>query len=61
MDVEGMVLSTKSSLNDGLPHGDRVLAKHSDQINRYGGSHGVRDHGLLEAALYPSVATQNRP
>ena len=29
-----------------------VLAMHSDQIERYGGSHGVRDHGLLEAALY---------
>lgn len=29
-----------------------VLAMHTDQIERYGGSHGVRDHGLLEAALY---------
>ena len=29
-----------------------VLAIHSDQIERYGGAHGVRDHGLLEAALY---------
>jgi len=29
-----------------------VLAMHADQIERYGGSHGVRDHGLLEAALY---------
>ena len=29
-----------------------VLAIHSDQIHRYGGSEGVRDHGLLEAALY---------
>ena len=29
-----------------------VLAMHSDQIDRYGGSHGVRDRGLLEAALY---------
>jgi death-on-curing protein len=29
-----------------------VLAIHSDQIERYGGSHGVRDRGLLEAALY---------
>jgi death-on-curing protein len=29
-----------------------VLAMHADQIDRYGGSHGVRDHGLLEAALY---------
>jgi death on curing protein len=29
-----------------------VLAMHADQIERYGGSHGVRDRGLLEAALY---------
>jgi death-on-curing protein len=29
-----------------------VLAMHADQIERYGGSHGIRDHGLLEAALY---------
>ena len=29
-----------------------VLAMHADQIERYGGSHGVRDAGLLEAALY---------
>ena len=29
-----------------------VLAIHADQIERYGASHGVRDFGLLEAALY---------
>lgn len=29
-----------------------VLAIHEDQIARYGGSAGVRDRGLLEAALY---------
>jgi death-on-curing protein len=29
-----------------------VLAIHEDQIERYGGAHGVRDHGLLESALY---------
>ena len=29
-----------------------VLAIHQDQIERYGGSAGVRDPGLLEAALY---------
>jgi len=29
-----------------------VLAMHVDQIERYGGSHGLRDPGLLEAALY---------
>jgi death-on-curing protein len=29
-----------------------VLAIHVDQIERYGGSHGLRDVGLLEAALF---------
>lgn len=29
-----------------------VLALHSDLIERYGGTHGIRDQGLLEAALY---------
>lgn len=29
-----------------------VLAIHADQIERYGGSHGIRDAGALEAALY---------
>jgi death on curing protein len=29
-----------------------VLALHADQIDRYGGSHGIRDLGLLEAALF---------
>ena len=29
-----------------------VLAMLADQIERYGGSHGIRDRGLLEAALY---------
>lgn len=29
-----------------------VLAMHADQIERYGGSHGIRDPGLLEAALF---------
>ena len=28
-----------------------VLAMHGDQIARYGGSQGVRDHWLLEDAL----------
>jgi death-on-curing protein len=31
-----------------------VLAMHADQIQRYGGSHGIRDRGLLDAALYRS-------
>ncbi len=29
-----------------------VLAIHADQIERFGGTQGVRDMGLLEAALY---------
>lgn len=29
-----------------------VLAIHADQIDKYGGTHGVRDAGLLEAALF---------
>ena len=29
-----------------------VLAIHIDLIERYGGSHGVRDYGLLEAAIF---------
>ena len=29
-----------------------VLAIRADQIQRYGGSEGIRDAGLLEAALY---------
>src|SRR5712692_2585607 len=29
-----------------------VLAMHADLIERYGGSQGVRDQGLLESALY---------
>jgi death-on-curing protein len=30
-----------------------VLAIREDQIQRFGGSHGARDHGLLESALPP--------
>ena len=29
-----------------------VVAMHDDQIDRYGGSHGLRDRGLLESALF---------
>ena len=31
---------------------DDVLAIHAGQINRYGGGSGLRDPGLLEAALF---------
>lgn len=30
---------------------DEVRAVHADQIDRYGGSHGIRDEGLLRSAL----------
>jgi death-on-curing protein len=36
---------------------DEVLALHADQIDRYGGSTGVRDLGLLESALAAPRAT----
>jgi death-on-curing protein len=36
---------------------DDVLALHADQIDRYGGAHGVRDVGLLESALAAPRAT----
>jgi death-on-curing protein len=29
-----------------------VAAIHADQIERYGGPHGIRDQGLLEAAIF---------
>jgi death on curing protein len=29
-----------------------VLAIHEDQVERYGGAHGVRDPGALESALF---------
>lgn len=29
-----------------------VLTIHQDQIERYGGSHGIRDAGQLEAAMF---------
>ena len=31
---------------------DDILAIHADQIARYGGGEGIRDLGLLEAALF---------
>lgn len=35
---------------------DEVLTIHADQIDRYGGSPGVRDLGLLQSALAQSQA-----
>lgn len=31
---------------------DDILAIHADQLGRYGGGEGIRDPGLLEAALF---------
>ena len=31
---------------------DDILTIHADQIERYGGGQGIRDPGLLEAALF---------
>jgi death-on-curing protein len=36
---------------------DDVLSLHEDQIDRYGGLHGVRDIGLLQSALGTVKAT----
>lgn len=36
---------------------EEVLAIHADQIRRYGGSHGVRDVGLVASALAMPRAT----
>ena len=38
-------------MTDYLTHTE-VLAIHADQIERYGGADGIRDPGLLEAALF---------
>src|SRR5258707_12444268 len=45
------VVQEARSMTDYLTVAE-VLAMHADQIERYGGSPGVRDQGLLEAALY---------
>lgn len=31
---------------------EQVVAIHDNQIEKYGGSHGIRDLGLLESAVY---------
>ena len=36
---------------------DEVVAVHNEQIRRFGGSFGIRDHGLLEAAVNMPQAT----
>ncbi len=38
-------------MSDYLTMAD-VLALHADQVERFGGSQGLRDAGLLEAALF---------
>ena len=46
-----MVMQAGSRPRDYLTLDD-VLALHRELINRWGGTHGIRDPGLLEAALY---------
>lgn len=36
---------------------DDVIESHRQQIDRFGGSHGLRDQGLLESALAQPKAT----
>jgi len=36
---------------------DEILAIHRDQIDRYGGSPGVRDMGLLQSAVAMPAST----
>ena len=36
---------------------DEVLSLHDEQVGRFGGSHGVRDIGLLESAMGSAAAT----
>lgn len=36
---------------------EQVLIIHEDQIDRYGGSHGIRDLNLLESALFRPQTT----
>lgn len=36
---------------------EQILTIHTDQIERYGGSHGLRDLGLLESAVYRPGST----
>lgn len=36
---------------------EQLLAIHEDQIDRYGGSHGIRDLNLLESAIFRPQST----
>ena len=36
---------------------DEVISLHYKLIERTGGSHGIRDQGLLESAVYSAVST----
>ena len=38
-------------------HIDEIIEIHRDQIDRYGGSHGLRDRGVLESAAAAPEAT----
>ncbi len=37
----------------------QAIAIHDKYIHEFGGSHGIRDHGLLESALFAPQATFN--
>lgn len=34
-----------------------IIQMHDEQVNLYGGLHGIRDHGLLESALFAPQAS----
>jgi len=36
---------------------EQILVIHEDQIDRYGGSHGIRDLALLESAIFRPQST----
>lgn len=36
---------------------EQIFILHNDQIDKYGGSHGIRDLSLLESALYRPQTT----
>jgi hypothetical protein len=48
------MLPTKNSPSEGIKYLtiEQILAIHETLINRYGGSHGIRDKGLLESAVF---------
>ena len=39
-------------MSSDFPTMEEILAVHQDQIEQFGGSHGLRDMGALESALF---------